>query len=143
MKITSTSTAVTWITGDMLIKYDHNKDGVISLKAPRGKTGVPGIDERVRASEGAGQSYTRLDVFNRADVNKDQIVTREELDDAIKAYDQDGDGQLKSTSYTRNFWEWLTRKPKPKSGGDLDTFNQQAPEKTISQDTLNWLDSQP
>jgi Ca2+-binding EF-hand superfamily protein len=127
-------TSVNALVAQIMTKYDHNSNGVVDLKRPDGIWNkLKNPDERVRSKTNVGPSmeedklnistsvYTMRDLFFHADANNDGKVDRDELTNAVKAYDKDGDGQMGA----RGFWGWLTRKPKQ----ELDLFNQDFGEK--------------
>lgn len=127
-------TNVNAFVAQIMTKYDHNANGVIDLKRPDGIINkLKNPDERVRSKTNVGPGmekdsinistsvYSMRDLFFHADANRDGKVDRDELTNAIKAYDKDGDGNMGS----RGFWGWLTRKPKQ----EMDLFNKDFGEK--------------
>jgi EF hand len=123
---------VNGMVNDILYKYDHNKNGVVNLKRPDGFWDkIKNPDERVRSKTSVSNFgdelnvstsvYTQRDLFYASDKNNDGEVTREEINEVVKQFDKDGDGQMTS----RGFWGWLTRKPKQ----ELDLYNDQYKER--------------
>ena len=93
------------LVNDIMYKYDHNKNGVINLQRPEGfKEKLKNPDERVRSKTSVNSFgddlnistsvYTQRDLFYAADKNNDGEVTREELTDAVKKFDTNGDGEM-------------------------------------------------
>ena len=134
------------MVADIFVKYDHNKNGQIDLKRPEGlKEKFLNPDERVRSktqtyaypdAEGqdrltiSQQVYTMRDLFYASDANRDNVVTREELEASIKKFDVNQDEKLD----TRGFMGMLKREAK----GELDKFNQEFGEKLTDYNSVTF-----
>ena len=131
------------LLAEVLMKYDHNRNGVIELRKPAGF--LPPFlrpDERLRQETTrvaekdrngrvirvvyTTHTYTRRDMFYSADTNRDDVVTRQELQALVASFDKDQDGELTR----RGVWGWVTRKEK----GEHDRLNDQYGEELIETD---------
>ena len=140
------SISINSMVADIMVKYDHNKNGQIDLKRPEGlKEKFLNPDERVRSktssyvlpdAEGqdritiSQQVYTMRDLFYAADANRDNAVTREELEASISKFDENKDQKLDS----RGFMGWLKREAK----GERDKFNQDFGEKLTDYNSVTF-----
>jgi hypothetical protein len=121
------------LVSSILRDYDRNGNGSIELKANGNDESY--FDKRdVRETPNETvitvTRYSYDELFLKADKNKDNKVTADEITDVANEFDADKNGKLT----VRSFWEWLTGKPE----GELDVFDRQIPERSrvIYQNTI-------
>ncbi|MNS44526.1 EF hand [compost metagenome] len=131
---------VTHALNEVFADYDHNRNGQIDLRLPSGY--VPPYmthDERIRKETTRSverdrdgritriiyttHTYSLQDLFTTADLDRNGVITGEELQGLVVSFDQDHDGQLTR----RGLWGWLTRKEK----GEYDLYQSQYGESRI------------
>lgn len=131
--------SVNKIVTDILIQYDHNKNGTIELERPTGGGFWRRVgnllfwrDERVRSVSSTytlndeltltTRVYTQFPLFFAADANQDKQLTGEELHQFIaERYDTDHDGQLDAKGLA--FW---------RAKNEIETFKADFGERLMS-----------
>ncbi len=109
------------IVRNVLVKFDHDGNGVIDLPTGGARAGATGAaDERFRLAKikhapGYQRTIDLRDLFAAANTNGDRFVTSDELRNLVSKFDRDGDGALdegnlfaKMTSLTE--FQQFTRK---------------------------------
>lgn len=109
----------------IMYDYDRNRNGSIELR-PTGrdesyfdKRDVQNTPDQTIITV---TRYSYDELFLRADKDKDNKVTKDEITDVVNEFDKDKNGKLTA----RSFWDWLTGKPE----GELDVFNRKVPERS-------------
>ena len=107
---------VTSVVARAMTLYDHNRNGRIDLVKPAGLDAIRTDNEAYRVEwrallgikdEIVVGAFTMRDLFYAADRNRDNLVTRNELESAIARYDTNHDGLLS----VRSFGNWLLARP--------------------------------
>jgi hypothetical protein len=127
------------VATDIMVLYDHNRNGKVELQRPTGNTFWQKVgnflfwkDERVRSVRNTytdadqltvtTRVYTRAPLFFAADANQDLLVTQLELQEYIATtYDTNGDGVLEARGLA--FW---------RAKNEIERFNSDFGERLIS-----------
>jgi Ca2+-binding EF-hand superfamily protein len=125
--------SISRLVNSIVNDYDRNGNGVIDLKANgRDESYFDKREVRETPNETVitDTRYSYDALFLRADADKDNKVTKDEITAVANEFDKDKNGKLT----VRSFWDWISGKPE----GELDVFSRQIPERSriIYQQTI-------
>jgi hypothetical protein len=138
-------TSIQRIVNDIMLNYDHNKNGVIELERPkatgnmlqRAAERMKNPDERVRSNSTTYSTGDEINIsttvrtqhhlFIAADADNDKKVTRQELLKFVETYDTNKNGELDS----RGAKVW-------KAAEELQKFNKDFGERLESYSNISF-----
>ena len=94
--ILAKTVSVDWLVNMMMTDHDFNQNGILDISKPKNWLTQPPAE----SSPGANLEFLiwqyKKKLFIDADTDKDNKVTRDELDKKLRSYDADGDGKMHS-----------------------------------------------
>lgn len=106
------SISISTMVRRMIGQYDQNWNGQIDLKRPGREIERRETTHQFDRIEISTYSHRKL--FERADADKNEVVTADELEAVLKTFDENEDGQLEGRK-----WFWNAKKELDKFEAEL------------------------